>query len=207
MFDLDGTLVNTVEAIISHANSARLSLGFDARPDTEIRELVGLNPIRFFEDLQVEKNTLKKLVEVFRRELNEHVFTSDDVYPGTIEVLDFLIHHGFKLAVATNKPTTNAQVLLKKVGLHHFFSHVQGSENLASKPSPEILLACQHKFQPMNSYMVGDRIEDILAGIQSGSTTIGLAQTATSVLQFQNFGADFIFKDMTSFLQFLDCAE
>jgi HAD superfamily hydrolase (TIGR01549 family) len=204
MFDLDGTLVNTVDAIVSTTNKVRVEFGYSERNQADLRELVGLNPAHFFEDLFLDPRESERLVMIFREYLNLHAFSHDDVYPGVIEVLTFLIGNNFPLAIATNKPTENARFLLEKVGLQHFFVHIQGSDNLLSKPSPEILIACQNIFHPTHSYMVGDRVEDIIAGAQSGALTIGIAQTTHTMMHFQEMGADFSFKDMVSFRSFLD---
>lgn len=204
MFDLDGTLVNTVDAIVLNANRARVLLGFSERPVAELAELVGLNPVHFFSDLNVSKEKIDILVNLFRENLNLHSFGYADVYPGVRDILDLLASSNFQLAIATNKPTDNAKLLLQKVGLLNRFSHVQGSENLPSKPAPDILIACRTHFGSMPTIMVGDRVEDVLAGTQAGFTTVGIAQTAHSIRQFRGVNADFAFNNMKSLLFFLE---
>lgn len=204
MFDLDGTLVNTLDEIVLNVNKARTSFGFEAREVSEIKNLVGLNPVSFFEDLNANSQEINQMVKIFRENLNVAHFGAQDVYPGIEALLNFLINKDIELAVATNKPTQNAKLLLKKTGLLNFFSHVQGSDNLTSKPAPDILIACQNNFSVSLNFMVGDRVEDIQAGRASGAATIGVAQTAHSLEELRDAHANFVFIDANSLLNYLD---
>jgi len=204
MFDLDGTLVDTVQAIIESANLARTNRGYSHRDQEELQSLVGLNPDRFFDDLTLTQEENQTIVRDFRNILGAVNFGPDDVYPGAIELLTFLKSQNFHLAIATNKPTFNAQKLLHKVELLDFFDHIQGSDNMVSKPAPDILKSCQEIFRSDSSIMVGDRVEDILAGQQANSCTIGITQTFHKFADFVSYGASFVFNGLTELAEFLE---
>ena len=204
MFDLDGTLVNSVDAIINSVNSARTKFNYSARAESEIFDLVGLAPTTFFSDLDISDSDVRTLIEEFRFTLNEIKFDSSHIYPSTRQVLKTLKSSGVVLAVATNKPTKNAELLLTKTGLINFFSHIQGSDNLNSKPAPDILMKVMTMFNPDSSVMVGDRAEDMIAAKSIGVKCIGLAQTSHSKDVLLDSGASLVFNTMSSFCEFVE---
>ena len=199
MFDLDGTLVNTVESIVECANLARVQFGYPKRESSEIFNMVGMPPSNFFNDLKILEIEEERLVLEFRLKLNLVRFSIADLYPSTIKVLTILRSNGIKLAVTTNKPTANAELLLTKTGVRHFFSHVQGSDGLKPKPHPDILRKAIEICNSERSLMVGDRSEDMIAAKQSGVISVGVAQTAHSKLTLLEAGADYVFDTMEEF--------
>ena len=199
MFDLDGTLVNTVESIVECANLARLQFGYHKRENSEIFNMVGMPPLNFFKDLKIPEIEQEHLVREFRLKLNLVHFSILDLYPSTIKVLSILRSNGLKLAVTTNKPSTNAELLLEKTGIRHFFSHVQGSDGLKPKPHPDILMKAIEICNSDRSLMVGDRSEDMIAAKQIGVVSVGVAQTAHSKLTLLEAGAGYVFDTMEEF--------
>ena len=205
MFDLDGTLVNTVDAIIKSINQSRLNAGFPLRSSHELFALVGLEPTKFFEDLQISSREIESLVFDFRSELSKINFTEADVYPGVRELLQYLKQNNVRLAIATNKPSPNAEKLLARVGLLDFFETVQGSEpGLHSKPEGDILRKCLAKLEVHNAVMVGDRVEDVLAAKKVSISSIGIGQTYHTIEDFQENGASFAYSSILELVRFLE---
>ena len=196
IFDLDGTLVDSVQQIINSVNNARILSGLAPRDPNQIFQLVGLAPAHFFSDLNIDDSETEVLVRSFRRTLEQVEFTSVDVYPFTRDLLVFLREMGFSLGVATNKPTQNAKNLLEKVGLLEFFTLIQGSDNLRPKPSPQIIECVMSSVQPTFAVMVGDRMEDIEAARLAGIPSIGVSQTAHNQNELAAAGAHLTFSSM-----------
>lgn len=203
LFDLDGTLVDTVESIIDCTNSARLELGFSARAREDIFNLVGMPPSLFFDDLKVSEIQSTQLVKSFRQKLNEVEFNEANLYPGTLKVLDFFRGLDIDMAIATNKPGENAELLLTKTKIRDYFIHVQGSDGLKSKPDPEILLTAMRARGADKAFMVGDRAEDLTAAIALGLKSIGISQTAHGSSQLALAGATHVFNNMEHFAEHL----
>jgi phosphoglycolate phosphatase len=198
IFDLDGTLVDSVQQIITSVNNARVNSGVATRDPEEIFNLVGLPPENFFSDLKIDESETEVLVRSFRSILEQMQFTNRDVYPCTRDLLLFFKEKGYSLGVATNKPTQNAKNLLGKVGLLEFFALVQGSDNLSPKPSPQII-DCVLKAVPSTfAVMVGDRIEDIQAASSAGIPSIGISQTAHNQDDLVKAGARLTFTSMNN---------
>lgn len=196
IFDLDGTLVDSVQQIIHSVNKVRVDAGLVARDSKEVFALVGLPPANFFSDLNINESETEELVRDFRSTLEQTEFTSLDIYPYARDLILFLKEKDYSLGIATNKPTQNAKNLLKKVGLLEFFTNVQGSDNLSPKPSPQIIdqvLAC---IPSTFAVMVGDRIEDIEAARSADIPSIGVSQTAHNQSDLARAGAGLTFSSM-----------
>jgi phosphoglycolate phosphatase len=204
MFDLDGTLVNTVDSIISCANQVRILGGFPERDPFEIYSKIGLPPTEFFNDLDLDSNEISGLVSDFRNTLNQVSFNSSSLYPGTHQLLEMFRDMRIPLAVATNKPTSNAELLLEKTSIREYFVKVQGSDGLNPKPHPDILLRLAKQVGVTKAIMVGDRSEDILAAKAAGFQSIGLAQTFHSEFELKNSGAILVFTGMQEFANTFD---
>ena len=196
IFDLDGTLVDSVQQIIKSVNIARINSGVTQRNPKEIFNLIGLPPAHFFSDLNIDDSETEMLVRSFRSTLEQMQFTNFDVYPFVRELLFFLRERGYSLSVATNKPTQNAINLLEKVGLLDFFTLVQGSDDLSPKPSPQIIDRVLSSAQWTFAVMVGDRVEDIQAAKSAGIPSIGVSQTAHNQEELANAGAELTFSSM-----------
>jgi len=199
LFDLDGTLVNTVDSIIMCANKVRVLHQLPERDPSEIYSKVGLPPNEFFNDLVLSSEQSIKLVADFRNALNEIKFDKSDLYPGTCEILEFFKGQNVPLAVATNKPTANAELLLAKTAIRDYFVTVQGSDKLKPKPHPDILLKVSSDLGISKAIMVGDRSEDIQAASEAGFRSIGLAQTFHSRSELERSGAFLVFEGMEEF--------
>jgi phosphoglycolate phosphatase len=196
IFDLDGTLVDSVQQIISSANSVRVDYGVGARNSKEIFDLVGLPPALFFSDLNIDESEIEVLVRNFRSTLEQTQFTSLDIYPYARDLILFLKEKDYFLGIATNKPTQNAKNLLEKVGLLEFFTYVQGSDHLSPKPSPQIIDRVLASIPSTFAVMVGDRIEDIEAARSAGIPSIGVSQTAHNQADLARAGAGLTFSSI-----------
>ena len=196
IFDLDGTLVDSVNQIIQSVNSSRADFGYEQRSPDEIFNLIGLPPAHFFSDLLLQPAEVDKLVMLFRQILDGVEFSYLNVYPGVLELLRFLEGNNFSLAVATNKPTQNAKRLLEKVGLLQYFTLVQGSDQMLPKPSPEIINKVLNDLNPFFAVMIGDRTEDIESAKSAGIKAIGVSQTAHNEEDLKEAGAFLAFSSM-----------
>jgi phosphoglycolate phosphatase len=177
VFDLDGTLADSLPDIALAANYACRALGAPERSTEALKAMIGGGERKFVarflgpgrEALQEE--ALKLYLEHYRR----HCGDLTRLYPGVAETLPRL--GGKKLAVLSNKRQDLTEEVLRVLGVGKFFAAVQGGgEELALKPSPEPLLALIRKMgeEPGHTLMVGDKPADVLAGKGAGTLTCGL---------------------------------
>lgn len=144
IFDLDGTLLDTIADLAASANYALKALGFPLRQETECRSFVGNGVTKLLERaLPAEAQTsvnIEKMRAVFQKHYDEHNADATSVYPGISRLLEELNARGIKLAVASNKYQSATEKLVK----HYFpqipFCRVLGArDGVPVKPAPQIV--------------------------------------------------------------------
>lgn len=185
IFDLDGTLINSIPDITLAINS--MLSHYNALPltDVQVEPLVG-NGAKLLvkRSLQLSMNT-----QEVSNELHEEAFTiyfaayNDKVcektflYPDVLETLPYLFEKGYKMVICSNKPFHFMEPILEKLTIKRYFSFWLGEDSLAEKkPSAEPLLhvAREMKTRLDKCIMVGDSKNDILAAHNAGIESIGL---------------------------------
>lgn len=144
IFDLDGTLLNTIEDLAASANYALKTLGFPLRKEEECRSFVGNGVTKLLERALPEgaktPENIEKMRAVFQTHYDAHNTDATSVYPGVSAVLETLNARGIKLAVASNKYQSATEKLIK----HYFpqipFCCVFGArEGVPVKPNPQVV--------------------------------------------------------------------
>lgn len=144
IFDLDGTLLNTIDDLGAATNYALRSAGYPEHSLSSYPMFVGRGVTRLIEralpeDARVPE-VIAPLLETFKEYYNEHLMDATVPYPGIPELLDSLQHKGVKVAVASNKYQAAVENLIK-----HFFPDVRWSavegqkEGVPVKPDPSIV--------------------------------------------------------------------
>ncbi len=177
IFDLDGTLVNSIKDITNSLNYATEPYGLATKTPEEVSALVGEGITRVIERilgderLQYRVDVVKRFLEFY----SEHIVDNTFPYPGVRETLERL--NGFKKAVISNKREALSIKVLEALDLLRFFDLVIGSDSTTEKkPSPVPVL---HVISTMgltleDSIMVGDSDLDISAGKSAGIKTVGV---------------------------------
>ena len=123
IFDLDGTLLNTLEDLHACFNKAIKQYGYPERSIEEIKSFVGNGIKKAIEralPFKVDDKELDDIVNYFREYYKEHMFELTKPYDGIIELLDSLKQKGYKLAVVSNKHDTAVKSLVK----HYFGEYI-----------------------------------------------------------------------------------
>jgi phosphoglycolate phosphatase len=177
VFDLDGTLADSIPDIANAGNYACRSLGLPEHPVDAIKGMIGGGELKLVE--RVLGPGREELVEeAFRLYLDyysRHVGDFTRLYPGVKETLPHL--GGKKLAVLSNKRQSLTEAVLRMTGIFPFFAAVRGGgEELPLKPSPEPVWAVIKEVQgdPARTLMVGDKPGDVQAGKAAGTLTLGV---------------------------------
>jgi phosphoglycolate phosphatase len=167
MFDLDGTLVDSLPDIAAALNHALSDVGLDPQPIDVVRTLVGEGVLRLAEKalaLQprvpgIDAATLARAVVAF---YTEHPCIETRLYPGIRETLAALRPR--HLAVLTNKPGDVARALLAALNIADAFDAIVGDQDgYPRKPAPEAAhaLFARFKLSPAQALMVGDGLPDM----------------------------------------------
>lgn len=182
IFDLDGTLLNTIEDLAESCNHALTACGFPARDLKEYNLMVGRGIYNLFraalpEEARTEEN-VKRMAEVFIPYYDIHKCDLTRPYDGIKEMLDALSRAGVGLAVASNKYQEGAEGVVR----HYFpdvdFVKVLGqSEGRPIKPSPEIVEEIMREAGVTDKgevAYIGDSDVDMMTGANAGVRTIGV---------------------------------
>lgn len=176
LFDLDGTVVDTVELIVSSFRHATRTVLGRVLPDDHILAGVG-RPLR----AQMERLSAEHAQELYDvyREYNHR--RHDELirgYEGIDEVLRELRAAGRKLGIVTSKSYDTTQMAFRALGLAgHFDAVVTATDTAEHKPSPVPLLLCLERLgaQAARAIYVGDSPFDIQAGAAAGMATAAVA--------------------------------
>ena len=169
IFDLDGTLINTIDDLGQACNHALSACGFPTHKIEDYPRLVGNGINKLIERALPEEHrneaTVLRLREYFVPFYDQHNCDLTRPYDGISELLQTLKAAGHTLAVASNK----YQAATEKIVAHYFpntFDVVLGErEGIPRKPDPQIVWDIIHRLSPLASnlspiYYVGDSLVD-----------------------------------------------
>ena len=149
VFDLDGTLVNTIYDIGSSMNKALIEHGFKENALDDYYNFIGEGVIVLTKRAigeEVSDETVQKVVDRYNEIYKDNCLNLSEPYPNMIEVLDELINKGYKLAVISNKPDPDTVKIVK----HYFasrFTYIVGSKkSVARKPATEAMEILMKEF-------------------------------------------------------------
>lgn len=178
VFDMDGTLIDSLGDIAGAMNRMRASYGEPPIPDSAVRKMVGDGARRLVErgtnDLGMHVDLDEALVR-YRAEYDSALTDLTTLYPGVAEGLRSLHDAGFRLAIFTNKPGSSSERILADLGCAELFDAVIGAGcGWALKPAPDALLhiAGTLHCDIHRSVMVGDNWTDIDSAVNAGMLSI-----------------------------------
>lgn len=186
LFDLDGTLVDSVPGIHQAVNAVLLDIVGVTCSQDEVRHWIGNGPTKLIERALASRHSRLDAVaglKAFREHYARTMFNAE-FYPGVPEGLQRLKQAGLELACITNKSSVFTSPFLQHMGLAtHFKTVICGDEVKHAKPHPQSLsLACKRLgVQPDEAMMVGDSINDLLPARE-----LAMASVAVSYGYHQN---------------------
>ncbi len=166
IFDLDGTLLDTLEDLACSANFALAEMGYPKRSLAQIRSFVGNGVAKLIERAVPDGTPPEKVLQtldIFKKHYALHCEDHTAPYEGITELLDALLEKGKTLAVVSNKIDSAVSVLCKKYFGDRFAVSVGDREGVRKKPCPdsvfEVLSALGCKKE--NAIYIGDSEVDI----------------------------------------------
>ncbi len=177
IFDLDGTVLNTLEDLCDSVNFSLKTHNLPERSLSEIRAFVG-NGIRRLIDLAVPENTdvqvTDSVFEAFKTHYKEHSCDKTKPYDGIIELLSALRKRGIYTAVVSNKADFAVKDLVERY-YDGLFSYSSGEkEGIPRKPDPDMVCNAIEFFGVTSEDAVysGDSEVDIMTAKNSGIDSI-----------------------------------
>lgn len=170
IFDLDGTLIDSYQALFlafrhTYQNMGLVPLSFD-----EVQKVIGHGLANTFRNLLGEERVPEAL-RLFRQKYEEVLRPYTSLLPDAREVLQTLHGRGIKLAIATNKLGRFSREIFEHFGLDKLFTIILGDEDVSqNKPDPEMLLQAIEKMELRKEEVVfvGDSPIDIQTAHNAG---------------------------------------
>jgi len=194
IFDLDGTLVNTLEDIAASLNHTLACFNNGPLPPATVQQFVGGGIedllIRSFGNHRVD---LAMAVAVYKEHHAKNLLVRSVLYPGVIETLGHF--QAIPKAVLSNKSLEFVTPLIERLGLAQQFQALAGGgPGVPLKPSPDSILQLMARFRVPRerTVMVGDGTTDIVAGRAAGVVTCAVTYGFRSEQQLRKAGPDHI---------------
>jgi len=169
LFDLDGTLVDSIPDLTKSVNLVRAELDLAPVTSEQVRNYVGDGVGLLLQRALPENLYNPKRRHRFMEIYTEHLTDETIVYPG---IMSFLEANADKpMAVVTNKPQHLAEIIVERLGLKPFFAHVIGAElTLQRKPHPDMVYQALKllKPDPAQTVLLGDHHVDLRAATAGG---------------------------------------
>ena len=169
LFDLDGTLIDSIPDLTIAVNLLRGELGLPPLRTEQVRGFVGdgvgLLVQRALPPELFSPACRRRYMEIYE----EHLTDQTCIYPGITEFLAG--HHDKPMAVVTNKPQPLAEIIVDRLGLSPFFREVIGAEaHLQKKPHPAMVVHALKRLgsRPDRAVLFGDHHVDLRAALAAG---------------------------------------
>jgi 2-phosphoglycolate phosphatase len=199
IFDLDGTLIDSFQAIYLSFKFAYENLGHAPLSFAASIRAVGYGLSNTFRDLLGEEQT-PEAIRFFREKYREVFLENTHLLPGAQEVLETLHGRGIKLAVATNKFGPSSREILRNFRLDGLFAAILGDTDVTrNKPHPEALLRAMERMGVggAEAIMVGDTEIDILAAQNAGIPVFAIATGTQTREELEKARPDVILEKLT----------
>jgi len=196
LFDLDGTLVDSYEAITDSLNTALRHFGREPRAPAAIRKMVGHGLESLVARALQDETLAEEGVSVFRARYKEIYADKTYLLPGVAGTLHRLRDRGMRMGVCSNKPSYFGRPILDRLGIGPCFELVLGPDLTSRpKPDPEMLTRALRDLEadPAEALYVGDMGLDVVSGHAAGLSVALVATGSEPASELSDAGADHLF--------------
>lgn len=208
IFDLDGTLLNTIYDLGEACNHALRQMGFSQHPIPAYNYMVGNGVRKLLERAQpdADANTIDQLLVHFREYYDKHCTDSTKPYTGIPELLEELTLRDVSIAVASNK----YQAATWKIVKHYFpdipFVSIQGQQpDRPSKPDPTVIfdILTEHPTPKAQVLYIGDSGVDMETARRACVESIGVTWGFRPASELREYFANHIVSVPSEILKYL----
>ena len=177
IWDIDGTLINSKEGLVSSYHYTIDKLSLEKKTDQELASYIGPTPqTNFLTHFNMDKISAQAAADIFR----EHYKTKDlfkaYVYDGIDYILENLKKSDIHQAIATNKREDYAIDIIKHFGLDKYFDTIHGADNNNKLTKKDLINNCLSDLntRPEETIFIGDSASDGLAAAEAGCQFIAV---------------------------------
>jgi len=207
LFDFDGTLADSFQAITASTNHVRTSYGLPPLPEAEVRKYVGYGLANLMADL-VPGAPVDEAVDRYRAHHSTVMIAETKWMPGVAETIPELARRGLRLGVCSNKRVEFTRELVRTLGLGEYFECTLGPDDVGqrAKPDPAMLLEGLTRLgvSANETVYVGDMIVDVQTARAAGVPVWLVSTDQTTGLEaVESAGADRVLRSFAELLALL----
>ena len=201
IYDLDGVLIDSTEAIIHSFHTSISEADINPPPDEELKKLIGY-PLREIYRMILppeRKHEVEEFKEAFRRTFSEVCTQETTLLHGVKETLTELNDRGYIQCVATNKHSELAVMILRHLGVMKNFSRIIGANDVPNpKPAPDMInkLVQEYSQDTTRTVFIDDTTIGLQAGRDAGTITIGITTGYEDGESLEQFNPDILIDSM-----------
>ncbi len=210
IFDLDGTLVNSLEDLADAVNIGLQKMGYSIHDVEKYRYFVGNGALKLCERALPENARSKENIDTLKNHFAEyyaiHFCDKTALYDGIAQLLCKLKQMGIMLAVASNKPHCDCLRIASKLFDDGLIDIVSGGDNgFDKKPAPDIVLDIMQRCEvsACETLFIGDSDVDIKTAKNAQIESVGCLWGFRTQQELAEAGADFIAKHPLDILNFI----
>ena len=188
LFDLDGTLIDSIELLLSSMRHAFATRGIAAPSDARWIEGIGTPLVTQLREMVCDDAEVAALVDAYRAHQRLHHDRLVSAYPGVVNTLRTLRARGHQMAIVTSKADELAARGVAHAGLASFLDTIVGCDSCTMhKPEPEPVFVALARLEraPGEAIFVGDSPHDIASGNAAGVVTVAATWGPFSRAQLQ----------------------
>lgn len=202
IFDLDGTLVNTIEDIAASVNHTLVRLGYGPIPLDAVRQYVGDGvEMLMTRSLAGKAGRVDEAVNIYKDHHRGNLVVRSALYPSVRETLEHF--KSLPMAVISNKAMEFVGPLLDRLDIRRYFKLVIGADSgLPLKPAPDAVQTVMAEFKAPKerTMIVGDGTADVHAGKAAGIITCSVTYGFRSEEELRTAGPDYIVREMSELI-------
>ena len=199
IFDLDGTLADTMDDLKTAVNSTLSILGYEQRAKFELLNFINNGSRELIRRslptaVQTEDFIIDSALEIYGQEYEKCFCEKTRAYTGIYETLQALKAEKFKLGVLSNKPDKFVKVIISKLFGADTFDFALGQSSFPHKPDPTsaLYVAKMIGVKPSKCVFVGDSDVDMKTAANAGMRSIGVSWGYRNVDLLTETGANYI---------------
>ncbi len=179
VFDWDGTLMDSIDRIVTSMQRAFVDVGLDRPEDNDVREIIGLSLGTAITRLAKNQNAEvhQQISDRYRYHFVDAAEVPMPMFPRAMEMLGSLKERGYKLGVATGKARRGLDRVFNESECHHYFDATRCADETESKPHPKMLneLMDELGVAANETLMVGDTEFDMVMARNAGVDALGVS--------------------------------
>lgn len=212
VFDWDGTLVDSIERIVTSLQHASKQAADIHISEIQARDVIGLGLIeaitQLHPELGVQQHTteLNNIADAYRQHYLYDNTVPAPLFTGVIDLLDELRENGYTLAISTGKSRAGLEQSIAEHQLADYFATTKCAGENKSKPHPEMLHEIMHElnFQAAQTLMIGDSEHDLKMANNANMQCIGVTHGVHDAKTLEKFNPLTCLNNITELSDYLN---